>query len=118
MVSTVDSFQGSAADVVLLSLVRSSTVGFMRDVRRWVVALSRARLGLYIFGNQALYAEVSALDGAFSQLAARPAKLLLVAGERFPTQRGVEDVPKDAVEIAGVAHIGAIVREMEVAAGL
>jgi intron-binding protein aquarius len=118
VVSTVDSFQGSAADIVLLSLVRSTTVGFMRDVRRWVVALSRARLGLYIFGNQALYAEIRALDGAFSQLAARPTKLLLVAGERFPTQRAVEDVPKDAVEITDVAHIGAVVREMEVAAGL
>lgn len=48
-VETVDRFQGSQNDYVLLSLVRTVAVGHLRDVRRLVVAMSRARLGLYIF---------------------------------------------------------------------
>ena len=42
-VETVDRFQGQQADVVLLSLVRTRAVGHLRDVRRLVVAMSRAR---------------------------------------------------------------------------
>ncbi|PHH50118.1 Helicase required for RNAi-mediated heterochromatin assembly 1 [Ceratocystis fimbriata CBS 114723] len=54
---TVDGFQGEENDVILLSLVRSPlecgswSIGFLDDFRRTVVALSRARRGLYIFGN-------------------------------------------------------------------
>jgi helicase required for RNAi-mediated heterochromatin assembly 1 len=53
-VHTVDSFQGEENDVILLSLVRSNTylgVGFLESQNRLVVALSRARRGLYLFGN-------------------------------------------------------------------
>ncbi len=48
-VETVDKFQGSQNDYILLSLVRTTAVGHLRDVRRLVVAMSRARLGLYVF---------------------------------------------------------------------
>ena len=48
-VTTVDRFQGQQNEIILLSLVRTKSVGHLRDVRRLVVALSRARLGLYIF---------------------------------------------------------------------
>ncbi len=50
-VETVDKFQGQQADYVLLSLVRTKAVGHIRDIRRLVVAVSRARLGLYMFGK-------------------------------------------------------------------
>lgn len=53
-VFTVDSFQGEENDVILLSLVRSNEhlgIGFLDNKNRLVVALSRARRGLYIFGN-------------------------------------------------------------------
>lgn len=50
-IETVDKFQGQQADYVLLSLVRSKAVGHIRDMRRLVVAVSRARLGLYVFGR-------------------------------------------------------------------
>ena len=53
-VFTVDSYQGEENDVILLSLVRSNdylNVGFLDSKNRLVVALSRARRGLYIFGN-------------------------------------------------------------------
>ncbi|KAJ1393493.1 P-loop containing nucleoside triphosphate hydrolase protein, partial [Ochromonadaceae sp. CCMP2298] len=54
-ISTVDKFQGQQAQYVLLSLVRTEAVGHLRDVRRLVVALSRARLGVYVFGRRALF---------------------------------------------------------------
>lgn len=53
-VFTVDSYQGEENDVILLSLVRSNahgTIGFLENKNRAVVALSRARRGMYIFGN-------------------------------------------------------------------
>ncbi|KAL2062469.1 hypothetical protein VTL71DRAFT_6735 [Oculimacula yallundae] len=53
-VFTVDSYQGEENDIILLSMVRSNTtlgVGFLDNKNRLVVALSRARRGLYLFGN-------------------------------------------------------------------
>lgn len=50
-ITTVDKFQGSQNDYILLSLVKTKTVGHIRDVRRLIVALSRARLGLYVFAR-------------------------------------------------------------------
>ncbi|KAH7390349.1 hypothetical protein BKA64DRAFT_757595 [Cadophora sp. MPI-SDFR-AT-0126] len=53
-VFTVDSYQGEENDIILLSMVRSNQnlgVGFLDNKNRLVVALSRARRGLYLFGN-------------------------------------------------------------------
>ncbi|KAH8059346.1 hypothetical protein JL722_5367 [Aureococcus anophagefferens] len=50
-VETVDKYQGREADYVLLSLTRTRTPGHLADPRRFVVATSRARLGLYVFGH-------------------------------------------------------------------
>ena len=55
-VHTVDSFQGSEADVVVVSFVRSNVsgnVGFLRDFQRLNVALTRARHALILVGNVA-----------------------------------------------------------------
>ena len=53
-VMTVDSAQGSEADIVILSLVRSNArghIGFARDRQRINVAVSRAKDRLLIVGN-------------------------------------------------------------------
>ncbi|KAF4949111.1 hypothetical protein FGADI_9115 [Fusarium gaditjirri] len=50
-VRTVDGFQGEENDVILLSLVRTVRPGFTGNENRANVATSRARCGLYIFGN-------------------------------------------------------------------
>ncbi|GKU02820.1 helicase [Fusarium langsethiae] len=50
-VKTVDGFQGEENDIVILSIVRSARPGFVQNKNRAVVALSRAKCGLYIFGN-------------------------------------------------------------------
>ncbi|KAH7841936.1 hypothetical protein Vadar_023888 [Vaccinium darrowii] len=47
--TTGDKFQGEQNDFTLMSLVRMRFVGHLRDVRRLVVAMSRAHLGLYVF---------------------------------------------------------------------
>ena len=50
-VSTVDSAQGSEADVVLVSFVRTERLGFLRDFRRLNVAITRAKSLLLCFGK-------------------------------------------------------------------
>ena len=50
----VDNFQGEESDIILLSLVRGNCegrIGFLATENRVCVALSRARIGLYIVGN-------------------------------------------------------------------
>ena len=52
LVLSIDACQGSEADVVLLSTVRTTSVGpFMQDMRRLCVALSRAKYSCYIVGH-------------------------------------------------------------------
>ena len=53
-VGTVDGFQGQERDVIAISLVRDNAegnIGFLRDLRRMNVAMTRARMKLIIIGN-------------------------------------------------------------------
>lgn len=50
-VNTIDSFQGSECDVLFISTVRTYGVGFMDDICRLNVALTRAKQSLIICGN-------------------------------------------------------------------
>ena len=53
-VHTVDGFQGQERDVILISLVRANEqgrIGFLRDLRRMNVAMTRARMKLIIVGD-------------------------------------------------------------------
>lgn len=38
-----------------MSLTRTNSVGFFKDIRRVIIGLSRAVQGLYIVGNLSLY---------------------------------------------------------------
>jgi intron-binding protein aquarius len=111
-ITTVDKFQGQQNDFVLLSLVRTETVGHLRDVRRLVVALSRARLGLYVFCRQQLFENCYELSPAFHQLLERPSTLQLVAGEGHPLQ--VERTAEATVthDVADVTAMGVLVYQM------
>lgn len=54
-VNTVDGFQGQERDVILISLVRSNDegqIGFLKDLRRMNVAMTRARMKLIILSNK------------------------------------------------------------------
>ena len=54
-VNTVDGFQGQERDIILISLVRSNDngqIGFLSDLRRMNVAMTRARMKLIVFGDK------------------------------------------------------------------
>ena len=54
-VNTVDGFQGQERDVIVISLVRSNeegNIGFLRDLRRMNVAITRARMKLILLGDK------------------------------------------------------------------
>ena len=54
-VNTVDGFQGQERDVIVISLVRSNddgNIGFLHDLRRMNVAITRARMKLLIIGDR------------------------------------------------------------------
>ncbi|OJJ46372.1 hypothetical protein ASPZODRAFT_132454 [Penicilliopsis zonata CBS 506.65] len=111
IVTTVDRYQGEQNDYVILSLTRTRSVGYLRDVRRLTVALSRARLGLYILGRREVFETCFELKPAFDILFKRPDKLMLAPGEMFPTTRILDDdiqgTPMESVE-----HLGQYVYEM------
>ena len=53
-VNTVDGFQGQERDIIVLSMVRSNDegqIGFLRDLRRMNVAITRARMKVIILGD-------------------------------------------------------------------
>ena len=62
-VDTVDSMQGSEADVVILSFVRSTRkCGFLADPRRLNVALTRAKSNLFLVGRWTALASSDSSD--------------------------------------------------------
>jgi len=128
IVTTVDKYQGEQNDCkcllfnlqawdaywivdVILSLTRTSRVGYLRDIRRLTVALSRARLGLYILGRREVFESCYELKEAFDRLSKRPDKLSFVTGETFPTQRLLDD-EVEGTEMEGVEHLGQYVYEI------
>lgn len=133
-VATVDKYQGQQNDYVLLSLVRTKTVGHLRDVRRLIVAMSRARLGLYVFCRVPLFQGCYELQPVFQKLLQRPSdKLWLRGGERYNLQgfaRKLDDTglvrnkkgvwiadkkmakANEVFEISGVEHMGQYVHQM------
>ncbi|KAI0851034.1 P-loop containing nucleoside triphosphate hydrolase protein [Daldinia vernicosa] len=116
VVTTVDKYQGEQNDYIILSLTRTSRVGYLRDIRRLTVALSRARLGLYILGRREIFEACYELRPAFELLLQRPDKLTLATGEMWPSERlqAEEDgttVPGEAV-MEGIEHLGQFVYEM------
>ena len=131
IVTTVDKYQGEQNDCkfsmfslklsvlvltwrlidVILSLTRTRTVGYLRDVRRLTVALSRARLGLYILGRREVFESCYELKPAFDLLFQRPDKLMLAPGEMFPASRLLDDEVQ-GTPMEGVEHLGQYVYEM------
>lgn len=117
-ISTVDQYQGQQNDYILLSLVRTKTVGHLRDVRRLVVALSRARLGLYVFCRQELFGRCHELKNSMRQFKdnGKGNKLSLVMGETFPSERKTTDEIEDkqtVFEVQDVSVMGSLVYKLE-----
>lgn len=54
-INTVDGFQGQERDIIIISLVRANEqgeIGFLKDLRRMNVAMTRARMKLIIMGSR------------------------------------------------------------------
>lgn len=111
IVITVDKYQGEQNDYIILSLVRTTRPGYLRDLRRLTVALSRARLGLYVLGRRSVFESSLELRKAFELLFKRPANLSLTVGEMHPAERQLHD-EVEATEMTGVEHLGQYVHEM------
>ena len=61
-VNTIDSFQGQERDIVYISMTRSNSngiIGFLSDIRRMNVAMTRARKKLVIVGDSATLSRLS-----------------------------------------------------------
>jgi intron-binding protein aquarius len=118
-VSTVDQYQGQQNDIILLSLVRTGpTVGHIRDIRRLIVAVSRARFGLYVFSRLNVFRyvhDVQRVLDLITQHSHGSTKLQLIVGEQHPTERKLGDpVTDDQVyEVDDVVHMGSIVHQMQ-----
>ncbi|KAL3732608.1 hypothetical protein ACJRO7_029278 [Eucalyptus globulus] len=110
-VTTVDKFQGQQNDFILLSLVRTRFVGHLRDVRRLIVAMSRARLGLYVFCRRSLFEQCYELQPTFRLLLQRPDHLALNLYEDTSyTDRHVGDT-RDRYLVSGVEEMSSIVMD-------
>ncbi|KAM7528012.1 hypothetical protein LguiB_031422 [Lonicera macranthoides] len=110
-VATVDKFQGQQNDFILLSLVRTRFVGHLRDVRRLVVAMSRARLGLYVFCRRSLFEQCYELQPTFQLLLQRPDRLALNLNEvssitdRHVNDTGPIQLVGDTEEMANIVNV-------------
>ena len=114
-ITTVDKFQGQQSDYILLSLVRTNFVGHIRDIRRLIVALSRARLGLFIFGRWDLYSNSNELSKTFKILSANPRQLQLNINEKFVInlmQNFEKKSTYGSINVEDFRHLYRIVQEM------
>jgi intron-binding protein aquarius len=91
-------------------------VGYLRDIRRLTVALSRAQLGLYVLGRREVFESCLELQQAFEILLQRPDKLMLVTGELWPSQRVLKEEEGNCVpgetQMENLEHLGQYVYEM------
>ena len=98
---------------VILSLTRTKYVGYLRDIRRLTVALSRARLGLYILGRREIFETCPELKESFDRLLSdRSDSLTLVTGEMYGSISRLVRDEVNGTEMTGIEHLGQYVYEM------
>jgi len=67
-VYNVDSFQGNEEDFIIISLVRSRSLGFLQNLRRTNVMLTRCKRGMYIVTSQAFLLNGAGKDSIVGEL--------------------------------------------------
>ena len=80
IVQSVDKFQGQERDVVILSTVRAEGLGFVRDVQRMCVALTRGKFSLLIVGNRTNLTQGSKVWRKFFKYLERLDRIVIVRG--------------------------------------
>uniref|UniRef100_A0A0R3Q928 AAA_12 domain-containing protein n=1 Tax=Brugia timori TaxID=42155 RepID=A0A0R3Q928_9BILA len=109
---TVDKYQGQQNDYIILSLVRTRNIGHLRYVRRLIVALSRARLGLYVLGRVSLFQNCLELATAFERVCKYPQKLMIVPHETYLMCRKVSQPPtSEQIQIQDTVHMSTFVHQ-------
>ena len=97
-VTTVDRYQGQQNDFVIISLVRTKNYGFIKDQRRFVVAMSRARLGLYVLGNLKLWGNCKDIQSAMHLFKQRPTESLQIIPQETAPQCYLRKVGENTLE--------------------
>ncbi|MER8714195.1 AAA domain-containing protein [Mesorhizobium sp. M1295] len=112
MHGTVDSSQGSEADLVIVSLVRNNhrigvaSLGFLRDPRRMNVLLSRAKMQLIVVGSLEFLKESTRHASAVEQDDLAFIRLFLDTLEHLTTQKACRGGPAAVVTSAADALEG------------
>ena len=91
VVSTVYDFEGQKADIVILSLVRTSSLGEMHSDKKLVTALSRARQALIILGSLSTYKADPSFGRVLEGMKEKSHRLQLIDGEEV---RSVEELSR------------------------
>jgi len=110
-ITTVDKFQGQQNDYIIVSLVRTAHVGHLRDVRRLVVTMSRARYGLYVFGRFSLFENCFELTPVFSRFSKLPKQLSLELEEKEGAQRLVDSGETNSTLVEDLPHMWRILQD-------
>ena len=88
-IHTVDGFQGQERDVILISLVRANEagdIGFLNDLRRMNVAMTRARMKLIILGDASTLAR-HAFYKALYEYISRQGKVVVIPPDAIQTPK-------------------------------
>ncbi|OII77594.1 hypothetical protein cand_016010 [Cryptosporidium andersoni] len=111
-VTSIDHFQGRQSEIIILSLVRTKHIGYLKDLKRWNVALSRATLGLYIVGNWKLFSRCLELKILIEILEKRSKHLIVLPNEPFQSNRSIYDVieVKDTLNITNHKDLWSLVQ--------
>ena len=102
--NTTDAFQGRESEIIIFSCVRASTtgIGFLQDIRRMNVGLTRAKCSLWVLGNSQSLSRGEFWRGLVTDARARN---VYTDGDVMGTlsrQLLTEDMMKDDIEMSGV----------------
>ena len=110
-ITTVDKYQGQQNDFILLSLVRSKHIGHIRDIRRLIVAMSRAKYGLYVFGRFEVFNNCFEMKSTMNLFKQRNLSLEILLKDSNPTKRPIGD-NECSIKVSDFVHMYKIVQEL------
>ena len=102
-VNTVDGFQGREKDFVIVSAVRTSTVGFLADNRRLNVAITRAKRCLIVVGHRATLEKDKMWGAMLDDLCGRSCIFAAPDSGSFKEYVGYADLLVGINDVIGIA---------------
>ncbi|ORY79822.1 hypothetical protein BCR37DRAFT_399598 [Protomyces lactucae-debilis] len=111
-VVTVQEGYAHSCDYALISCTRTEAAGSLLDRRLCATALSRARLGSYVFCRADAVRASGCWPGKLEEMLPQDGLLQLVSGEMFGACKRKSSDLGEAVAMSGVEHLGQYVYEM------